>query len=693
MAKEKKPKKAKIHKMFKIKYSPKHWERFLGKCYNEADRERLVYFFEQDRKKRYVLRKNLTPEETQELAEIGKRIELGYSFLQVWKLIAVGVIFVGVSAFLALFQNKLLENAIEKSLEAVFEAKVDVVGVRLSIPKLSFSFRSLTVGDSEEPYRNLFELGKTELKLNPQALTLGRVVFDNVQCEDIRWGTPRTTPGTLPRLSRVEQKTESSEEKASTNAAPVIDFSQVAGNVSNLVAAQRENLKSEQTLLRVNTELSNTIDQWTKTYEQKNAQLAQLSTQATEIQKIQIASIKTLEDAQKTLAQIDGFSKNLGSIGGDIKTTGQQFKTTYEKALQSQKAVTTAIAEDKAYLQGLISLPVTDGKNILHGMVDRFIRQKLGKIYTYGMRAWSYAEKLKSDPSQKPQKQGYRRLAGRNIPYPSDPYPSFLLKNLQSSGETPDRRFAAKLQNVSSDPYKWTKPILFAYQQAEKLENYALNVSLDIRSNAVTPLLAEFKGEGLPFSLDDFGFLRISNLSASMRITSSFQWDRDKNTGKILVVLSSLRLGQVDRSDFVTKVVAEILTENPTVDVAVAYTMRSDGNLQFTLTSSLDTVLQKKIGDYIAKTTKELGEKIEKEINTLLQKELSQNEFLAKNIQGLNQISLKSLSDVTTYEKLVETKKKEVENRIEQIKKEQEEALKKKAQEAAGQLPLPKIGK
>ncbi len=695
MAKEKKPKKAKIHKMFRIKYTQTHWERFLEKCYNEADREKLATFFEQDKKKRYVLRKNLTPEEIQILSEIGKRIELGYSFLQVWKLIAVGVIFVGISVFLALFQNRLLENAIESALSSVFQAKVDIVGVRLDIPRLSFRFRSLSVGDSEEPYRNLFELGKTEVKLNAQALTLGRVVIENVQCEDIRWNTPRTTPGTLPSLQKNKKAAEKPTETtaATTNNAPSFDFSKATANLSSLVATQRTNLKSEQVLQQANVELSNTIDQWTKTYEQKNAQIAQLSSQAKELQNIQVSSIKTIEEAQKVLGQIDSFSKNLSSVSGDIKTTGQQFKTTYDKMLLQQKAITTAIEEDKAYLKQLISLPITDGKNILQGLANDFLKKKLGKIYTYGMRAWGYAEKIKSDPSQKPKKQGYTRLKGRNIPYPSDPYPSFLLKNLQSSVDTPERRFASKLENVSSDPYKWTKPILFTYQQTEKLANYGLNVSMDIRTNAPTIMVAEFKGDGLPFSMDNLGFLRISNFAATMRIESAFQWDRDKNTGKIKAVFSSIRLDNVDTSDFITRVVSEILEDAKGFDVSIAYTMLADGKMQLTLQSSLDTLLQKKIGEYLAKVTKEVSEKIEKELNTLLESELKKNEILAKNLQGLNEVSLKTLTDINTYEKLIETKKKEVQNRIEQIKKEQEEALKKKAQEALPNVQLPKIGK
>ncbi|NPV39591.1 hypothetical protein BREVNS_0929 [Brevinematales bacterium NS] len=695
MAKEKKPKKAKIHKMFRIKYTQTHWERFLEKCYNEADREKLATFFEQDKKKRYVLRKNLTPEEIQILSEIGKRIELGYSFLQVWKLIAVGVIFVGISVFLALFQNRLLENAIESALSSVFQAKVDIVGVRLDIPRLSFRFRSLSVGDSEEPYRNLFELGKTEVKLNAQALTLGRVVIENVQCEDIRWNTPRTTPGTLPSLQKNKKAAEKPTETtaATTNNAPSFDFSKATANLSSLVATQRTNLKSEQVLQQANVELSNTIDQWTKTYEQKNAQIAQLSSQAKELQNIQVSSIKTIEEAQKVLGQIDSFSKNLSSVSGDIKTTGQQFKTTYDKMLLQQKAITTAIEEDKAYLKQLISLPITDGKNILQGLANDFLKKKLGKIYTYGMRAWGYAEKIKSDPSQKPKKQGYTRLKGRNIPYPSDPYPSFLLKNLQSSVDTPERRFASKLENVSSDPYKWTKPILFTYQQTEKLANYGLNVSMDIRTNAPTIMVAEFKGDGLPFSMDNLGFLRISNFAATMRIESAFQWDRDKNTGKIKAVFSSIRLDNVDTSDFITRVVSEILEDAKGFDVSIAYTMLSDGKMQLSLQSSLDTLLQKKIGEYLAKVTKEVSEKIEKELNALLESELKKNEILAKNLHGLNEVSLKTLTDINTYEKLIETKKKEVQNRIEQIKKEQEEALKKKAQEALPNVQLPKIGK
>ncbi|MCX7882475.1 MAG: TIGR03545 family protein [Brevinematales bacterium] len=698
MAKEKKPKKAKIHKMFKIKYTQTHWERFLEKCYNDADREKLATFFEQDKKKRYVLRTNLTPEETQILADIGKRIELGYSFLQVWKLIAVGVIFVGISLFLALFQNKLLENALERVLSSVFQAKADIVGLRLDIPRLSFRFVSLSVGDEEEPYRNLFELGKTEVRLNPQALTLGRFVIENIQCEDIRWNTPRTTPGTLPSLNKREttQEKNTKKESASSTNAPSFDLSQVTENLSQLVVAQRTNLKSEQTLQKANTELSNILDQWTKTYEQKNAQIAQLSPQAKELQNIQISSLKTVEDAQKVLAQIDSFNKNVMSMSGDIKTTAQQFKTTYEKALQHQKAIATALEEDKAYLQKLIALPVTDGKNILQGMVDDFLRKKLGKIYSYGKRAIAYAQNLKSDPSQKPKKQGYQRLKGRTIPYPSDPYPSFLLKNLQSSVETPERRFSGRLENVSSDPYKWTKPILFTYQQAEKVSSYGLKVSMDIRTNAPTVMLAELKGEGLPFRIDNLGFLRISNLAASLRLESAFQWDREKNTGKIKAVFSSIRLDNVDTTDFVTRIVAEILEQTKSFDVSVAYTMPNDGNIQLSLQSSLDTLLQKKIGEYLAKLTKEAREKIEKELNALLKSELEKNEILSKNLQGINEVSLKTLTDMNTYEKLVETKKREVQTRIEQIKKEQEEALKKKAQEALPNLPnvqIPKIGK
>ncbi|MFN3660481.1 MAG: hypothetical protein ACK4TN_04510, partial [Brevinematales bacterium] len=340
MAKEQKPKKAKIHKMFRIKYTPTHWERFLEKCYNDDDREKLGTFFEQDKKKRYVLRKDLTPEETNILADIGKRIELGYSFLQIWKLITVGIIFVGVSVFLMLFQNKLIENAIESALSSVFQAKADIVGVRLDIPRLSFRFQSLSVGDSEEAYRNLFELGKTEVRLNPQALTLGRIVIENIQCEDIRWNTPRSTPGTLPSFQKNKKVAEQSAQTStsSTNTAFSFDFSKTTANLSNLVADQRKNLKSEQTIQKANIQLSNTLEQWTKTYEQKNAQIAQLSTQARELQNIQVSSIKTLEEAQKILGQIDSFSKNVSAISGDIKTTGQQFKSTYEKALNQQKA-------------------------------------------------------------------------------------------------------------------------------------------------------------------------------------------------------------------------------------------------------------------------------------------------------------------------------------------------------------------
>jgi|GEM_PF-2282802 uncharacterized protein (TIGR03545 family) len=687
-----KNKSPKIHKMFKKRYTQTHWERFLERCYNEADRDVLQKLFEKDQKNRYVLRKDLTLEEQETLAEIGKRIELGYSFLQVWKLIAVGVIFVGVALFLSLFQNKILENIIESSLSAVFDAKVDIKGVRLDISRLLFRFQSLTVGDSEEPYRNLFELGKTELKLNPQALTLGRVVIENAQCEDIRWNTPRTTPGTLPRKNVVASQKET-EKKSSINDGFSLDFTQQAANISNLVASQVSNLKSLTLLVQANQEISNTIDQWTKIYDQKNAQITQLALKVQEIQKIQVSSLKTIEDAQKALSLIESFSKNVSSVSTDIKTTSQQFKLSYDKAMQLKKSLGDAITADKQYLQRLISLPVTDGKNILSGMLDSYLRSKLGKLCSYGIRALSYAQKITSDPNKKPKRESYKRLQGRTIPFPSDPYPSFLLKNLQSSVQTPDKRFAAQLQNISTDPYKWGKPILFSYHQNEKEQNYKLSVSMDIRSNALTPLLAEFSGAGIPLELNDLGFLKVKDFKASLALQSVLQWDKTRNTGKLKLSLSSLQIGSFESSDFLTKMFVEILKGASTVDMAIVYTMLSDGTLQLSVQSSLDGLIQKKIGEYLASLIKEQSEKIDKELQGWLQTEIAKNELLSKNLQGLNDVSLKSLSDVATYEELVDTKKKEVQSRIDQIKKEQEDALKKKAEEAAKNLNLPKIGK
>jgi hypothetical protein len=110
-------------------------------------------------------------------------------------LIAGGVFF-----FITLM-DPLLERLLERALENVFEAKCDVIGFHLGLLRFRVGAASVTAANRDEPMKNLFETGRVEIRLRPQAALRGKVYIEELRADSLRFGTPRAVSGALPQYA------------------------------------------------------------------------------------------------------------------------------------------------------------------------------------------------------------------------------------------------------------------------------------------------------------------------------------------------------------------------------------------------------------------------------------------------------------------------------------------------------------
>jgi hypothetical protein len=119
--------------------------------------------------------------------------------IRLFPLALAGIVIGGIVVFFAIFANPLLERALELGLEAAFEAKSDVDNLRISVFDFSIDIGGITVANRDRPMRNLFEMGKIRIKLRPEAVLRGKVYIEEIRADTIRFATPRTVSGAIPR--------------------------------------------------------------------------------------------------------------------------------------------------------------------------------------------------------------------------------------------------------------------------------------------------------------------------------------------------------------------------------------------------------------------------------------------------------------------------------------------------------------
>ncbi len=665
-------KKLKIKKPFRKSIKSKVFEKkILKKIYIQKDKEFIQSLYKKDPQGNYLLNKDeFTKEETKRIKSIADAVNKNkggiFDLVKVTPLLViVGVIVI----FSIFFKNMLLTQALKTGLEALFNAKAEIQGLNFELLNTKITIKHLAVADADAPMKNLFEFDKTEINLNAPQLLLGKFVAKNIECQGISWNTDRKTSGNLPNKQEKKNETKGQDKKQDKASQP---FSLGKIDPAKIVEDNKTNIQTIKKLSNANIEITGMTNKWDNNLKSARKNVEKTSKGIDEVKKIDINSIKTAEQARQALNKINSYAPAVENLKHDIEKINKDFDLDKNKVDILKKDLQNSLDKDNNYFLSLINLPKGGLQGMAIAIANKFLAQKLGKIYIYALKARDYAIKLKDKDSEKEKKQkrneDLQRRRGYNVYFPAQVYPNFLIQNLASSiGKKKDNNYMeAYLRDVSSDPDMWKKPVTFHFEQDKSGQEILLNGMINSRSNAEETFGLELQINNYPLEIQEsLGFLNVKYFKSMYRLKTSFKLDKRGGTKGVAVInLSKIQMDMANKDDIINKVIYDTLTKTPNVVLEISYVFSPDGQVSIQGKSNIDGIISRKVGMLIQNYTK----KYEKELKDSLMKQigpdLKKNDALYSAFNKMDNDSQKNIKDTDGMQKTLDDKKKEIEGQV-----------------------------
>jgi len=497
---------AKTPGKFKKPVSSKKFEKYyVNYIEHPQDKKFFLSCFERQDDK-YTIRSDLTKDDAKKLKEIVKWIGKNHKGpVNFVPLVIVGAVIAAIVIFFTVFANPLLERVLENSLESIFEAKSDIDNFRLSLIRFRISTSGITVANRDSPMINLFQMGKTEIRLKPNAVLRGKIYIEEIRADTIRFGTQRTVSGALPGKPAREK-----EERPKPASPPLVDLKNF--NVTALLNQEYEKLNSPKMYDEAINAYNEAAAKWKGQAESAKVKVEELRSASAPVLNINVNSIRDVETITNTIQSINNLVTTVQSTADEAEKIVNGIQNDINAALQLEQNARNALINDINHLKSYVDL----GSGSAFAALEPFIRDILSdtaeQYISYGIIALQALEKLKAiadaqPKNEKPKKEPKAVFKGRNVVFPSVSYPKFFLGVLASDFTLDSWNWAFDLRDVSSNPDLTGRPVTLTLGMTESggvLQRQAgFKGSADFRTNTRERFNAAVNGKGFQVSLGD----------------------------------------------------------------------------------------------------------------------------------------------------------------------------------------------
>jgi uncharacterized protein (TIGR03545 family) len=607
----------KVALLFRKPIPEKKFEKNIIKLIEiKVDREYLFSVFEL-KDGFYILKPDLEKKDIAKLKTLARAVKANSAWpVRVIPLAAAAIIISAAVVFGLFFMNPLLERALERGLENIFEARAEVDAFHLNLFRFRVGVSGISVADRDAPMTNLFQMGRAEIRLLPQAVLKGKVYIEEISAAEIRFGTPRKSSGALPvyPAKSTRPKTEK------PDAPPLIDLAQF--DAMELVLREADSLRSKKLYDEAAALYGTTLETWNKRVADSKKQITELRNAAKPFIEFNINSVdvrnpaaiqnvmKLIEDgktaADRIRATVDQANGIVTGIQNDIKNIDALKKT-----------AVNAVQSDIDHLKSYIDL----SSGTYNGIIDPILRQILTGVawqyINYGKRALEVFEKVKTirDMVQARQKTEKKEtFKGRDVAFPSRQYPSFYIGKLASDFTIQGWNSSFDLRDVSSNPEITGRPVSLKLAIAEtggdkRFVSFAGRA--DFRDSSTELFDAELSGGNFLFNvaskLDAIGIGGF-NGSAGMELKTA------GGRNGALVIEGNTRVKNpalLDPRGTVAEAIAQAVSEAATVEIGFKYGHSAESSEDF---FSVDTNIGSLIMDALNKTAAEYARKAAAEL-------------------------------------------------------------------------------
>jgi uncharacterized protein (TIGR03545 family) len=521
--KEKKEKPVKPPSSLKKPIGSKRFEKhYIKYIEHPQDREFFTGCFERQ-EDFYVIRGNLAKDDVKKLKNILKWVKTNRKGpVKTVPLVFAGAVAAAIVVFFTIFANPLLSNLLEKSLEAIFDGKTDVRGFRLSVIKFEIKINSLTIANKNEPMTNLIDMGRTGIKLRPQAVLRGKVYIEEIRADTIRFGTPRKVSGALPdRPAKVKEK----KADKTNDGPPLIDLKNFDARA--LLNQEFDKLLTPKLYDNAVAFYNETLAKWQGEVENAKKQAEDLRTASQPLLNINTGNLRDIDTIRKTVQDINTMVSTVQTAANTATGIVNGVESDINTARRLEQDARNALTDDINHLKSYIDM----GGGAAFALIEPYIRDMLSataeQYLDYGLIGLDALEKLnaqakklpKSDPKPKKEKKPKRvAFKGRDVIFPVAAYPAFFLGLLSSDFTVNSWNWDLKLREVSSNPDLTKKPVSLDFGITETGGSLNRMVSFsgnaDFRTDASQRFGANINGSGFPLSIgNNFEKIGISGMA------------------------------------------------------------------------------------------------------------------------------------------------------------------------------------
>ena len=531
--------------------------------------------------------------------------------------IAAAVI-AGLVIFFSIFANPLLQKALETGLEAIFEARVNANGFKISLLKFEIGMNGLTIADRDKPMKNLIQFSTMHIKLKPEAVMRGKIFIEEIRADSIRFGTDRTVSGALPG------KPPKTTEKQIISIPVLFDLENF--DAMALLNQEYGKLQTSKLYDSAIDAYNTSAAKWKAEQVSAMARVNELKERSEPFLKININDYKTLdantiEQIRTVINDINAMVNTVKAAQDDLTRMVSGVQDDINTAIALEQSAVNAFTSDFNHLRSYLDLSGGAAYEVLEPIVRSILTDAAETYIAYGGRALEILEKVKElqaklpESSPKPEKK--EKFRGRDVVFPVRQFPRFFLGVLATDVMTPAAwHWSFDLRGVSSDPDLSGTATSLALSLNEAggglSRSGAFNGTADFRSNAKERFNAAVSGGGFPVDVSkDLGKIGIGGFSGG----ASFKVNASGNTDGSFAMGGDISLAQaklLNAANTFTQAADEAIRQVGNVDLGIRYEHVVSGRDSFSLTTNFTDILKDAMARIVDKFRKQAEDALEK---------------------------------------------------------------------------------
>ena len=661
----KKPKK--LPRMFRKPIPKKRFEKkILRRIHLAKERDFLLSITTMDEHQRYVVSKDLSKADFKRLSALSRAVRKNRGVVTSWKAAILAVIIGALLIFNFVFKDRLAEAGMEAALKGIFQAQVEAEGVHVSLFHGSVSFDSLAVADRSRPMENLFELSRSELRINIWELLKKRLIIERVICSGIQMGTPRESSGALPGVVADEGAFSVAESGSSGLGVLLTDTDPEA-----LLQSQLERLGSFAYIDEVNSRYRQAIDVWPERIQALQDDLESGRDAAERIAALDLQDIDTLQEAAEAAKILQDNVPQVEKAATTVRRTHRDFQEEWESLTDLQESIQRVIQDDYRLLESVVANPGGELAGVASQAAENLLKARIGKYYDYALRAVDASKKMKSE---KETEETASRRRGTVIHFPVRGYPRFMIQELYVSyGSAGSGEYLeASVHDIGSSQEIIGRPLRFSLKAEEGSHRIGGEGFLDTRDGAEEYLFLEGDFAGGRFDIGNaLSGIGLEELKGSVMGNIDFTIDSGMNgTGTADIKLEDMDPVFQDAENILQSAFREVLSGTNSADFTVSFDADENGFTRFRVDSNLDALLASRVENFLGAEAERLRERLRELLQVKLSSALEENTRLESLLGTYGSELAGKLRDAGSMEDNAGSRQEGLDARLQEIRDE-----------------------